>query len=293
MATRLERLVPLPENISAFSVMQGEWNGIGVDVTEATCSGRVLHHLCYEDETRINALLEERGGSPCEPRLHEHQPCQAGYTPRHLYMAPAGMDLWGYGADLQYARDVTLRFDVPALEKRFGVSLATLSAPRLRFSDERLWTLMKLLAEAVGSPDPSMRLYGDGLTAAIVAHLAAERCESVHSTDGALAPWQLRRVIEYLTEHANRRVELKHLASLVGLSQSRFSRAFKASTGQAPYRWQLAHRVDRAKMLLSSRHARLDEVAEATGFADAVHFGRTFRRIAGASPAAWRRQQGH
>lgn len=111
-------------------------------------------------------------------------------------------------------------------------------------------------------------------------------------TDGkGLAPWQLRRVIEYLDTQLPKRVELAHLAALAGLSQSHFSRAFKASTGMAPYQWQLDVRIRRAQALLLDTRASLDEVAEATGFADAVHFGRTFRRIAGATPAAWRYDQ--
>jgi transcriptional regulator GlxA family with amidase domain len=43
--------------------------------------------------------------------------------------------------------------------------------------------------------------------------------------------------------------------------------------------------------LLIDTRASLDQVAETTGFADAVHFGRTFRKITGATPAAWRRDR--
>ena len=73
-----------------------------------------------------------------------------------------------------------------------------------------------------------------------------------------LAPWQLRRVIEYLDAHLPERVELAQLADLAGLSQAHFSRAFKASTGMAPYRWQLDARIRRAQALLidSQRLAR-------------------------------------
>jgi len=72
------------------------------------------------------------------------------------------------------------------------------------------------------------------------------------------------------------------------LPQSHYCGAFKASTGVAPYQWQLQARVERAKDLLLNTNKGLQDVAEATGFADAVHFGRTFRRMTGASPAAWR-----
>ncbi len=291
MQTRKDRQVPLPENILEFSVAQGQWSGVKVDVTETRCAGRVLHHLCYENETRLNVLLEEVGHVPCEPRFREHQACPTGYTPRHLYLAPAGMDLWGYCADLRYAKDVTLMFDLVALGQRFDLDLRAgpFTTPRLRFSDDRLWTLVRLLTEAVDSPDPSSQLYGDGLVTAIVARMTSRAEEACTGTK--LSSWQLRRVTEYLTANAHKRIELLELASLVGLSQSHFSRGFKATTGRSPYQWQLANRIDRSKVLLLNRHASLESVADATGFADAVHFGRTFRRLVGTTPAAWRRQR--
>ena len=59
----------------------------------------------------------------------------------------------------------------------------------------------------------------------------------------------------------------------------------------ATLRSQLDARVRRAQALLIDTRASLDQVAETTGFADAVHFGRTFRKITGATPAAWRRDR--
>ncbi|UUZ71164.1 AraC family transcriptional regulator [Polaromonas sp. P1(28)-8] len=119
------------------------------------------------------------------------------------------------------------------------------TTPRVRFADDRIWTLAKLLSDAVNDPDPSAQLYGDGLTAAIVALLFASSAELNTGSKG-LAPWQLRRVIEYLNTQLPRRVELAHLAALAGLSQSHFSRSFKASTGMAPYQWQLDAHSTRA-----------------------------------------------
>ena len=189
-------------------------------------------------------------------------------------------------------KDATLTFDLAVLGERLATAFDAdaVTTPRLRFSDDRIWTLVRLLSDAVNDPDPSTQLYGDGLTAAIAARLFADPPEP--GADGrGLAPWQLRRVVEYLDAHLPERVDLAHLAALAGLSQSHFSRAFKASTGMAPYRWQLDARIRRAQALLIDTSASLDDVAEATGFADAVHFGRTFRKLTGATPAAWRRDR--
>jgi AraC family transcriptional regulator len=291
LATRTDRLTPLPENVLSLSTARRAWNGVRVDVTEWRGSGAVVHKFRDEPETRLIALLEEVGG-PCEPRLRENQPCSVAYMPRHMSFAPAGMEMWGYSADTRFVKDATLTFDRAMLDERLttGLNADATTTSRLRFSDDRIWTLVRLLSEAVSDPDPSVQLYGDGLTAAIVARLFADPPEVGTGARG-LAPWQLRRVVAYLDAHLPQRIDLAHLASLAGLSASHFSRAFKASTGMAPYRWQLDARIRRAQALLIDTRASLDQVAATTGFADAVHFGRTFRKITGASPAAWRRDR--
>jgi AraC-like DNA-binding protein len=282
----------LPENVVMVSGIQGAWSGVRVEVTGFECVGRACHKLHHSDETRLSVVLEEVGGR-CEPRLRPDRPNLIGYMPRHMHFAPAGLEMWGHTDDARFVRDATLSFDLETLAERLAMSLSgdPVAAPRLRFADDRLWTLVRLLSEAVGDPDPSAQLYGDGLTMAIAARLFALPPAPPAEKGRGLAPWRLRRVVDYLEAHLPERVELAHLAALTGLSPSHFSRAFKASTGMAPYQWQLDVRIRRAQAQLIETDASLDEVADATGFADAVHFGRTFRRLAGAAPAAWRRDR--
>jgi AraC family transcriptional regulator len=69
--------------------------------------------------------------------------------------------------------DANLTLDLGALSERLAMRIDAdmVATPRVRFSDDRIWTLVKLLADVVDDPDPSTQLYGDGLTAAIVARL--------------------------------------------------------------------------------------------------------------------------
>lgn len=281
----------LPENVLSLSVSRRVWNGVAVDVAEWRGSGTVSHRFPNQPRNRLVALLDEVG-SPCEARLDENRPCPIGYTPRHMDFLPAEMDAWGFSQDVRFVRDAMLLVDFAPLEERLETRLDedAITAPRLRFQDDRIWPLMKLLAEAVDDPDPSAQLYGDGLIAAITARLFAEPREQYANAQG-LAPWQLRRVIDFVGAHLAERIELATLAAMVGLSQSHFSRSFKASTGMPPYSWQLNARIRHAQMLLLDTNATLEEVAELTGFADAVHFSRTFRKVIGAAPAAWRRDR--
>lgn len=279
----------LPENLLSFSNTRRRWNGVSVEVTEFHCAGRVLHRLSNEGAPRLGVLLEEVGTSRCEPRLRADTPCPIDYKPRHMHFAPAGLEVWGFSADVLYVKDVNLVFDVQQLSDRLVLPdmASQMDVPRVRFTDDRIWTLTRLLADAVKDPDPSAQLYGDALTAAIATQLFSPP-RTVAEAAGKLSPRQLSDVLACLDAQLPARVELATLAAVAGLSQSHFCRAFKASTGLAPYRWQLQARIERAKNLLLVSTGSLEDVAEATGFADAVHLGRTFRNLTGTTPAAWR-----
>jgi AraC-like DNA-binding protein len=278
------------ENLGSLIISSRCWNGVNVDLSEYSCAGRVLLPIKSREQlTRFSAQLEEVGRERAEPRSAPNTPNPHAYKPRPMYFAPAQMKVWGYAADSRYLKCGTISFDVNVLQERLGIFVSPdeASIPRLRMNDDRLWTLMSLLADAIGDSDPTAQLYGDSLTAAIAARLF-EPPKETKGSPCRLSALQMKDAMSYLEARMPARVELATLAELAGLSQSHYSRAFKASTGLAPYQWQLQARVERAKDLLLNTNGCLEDVAEATGFADAVHFGRTFRKMTGATPAAWR-----
>jgi AraC-like DNA-binding protein/DNA-binding MarR family transcriptional regulator len=120
------------------------------------------------------------------------------------------------------------------------------------------------------------------------------RAESLRrsSTDArrGLAPWQVRKVTEYMRTHLSERVPVSHLARLVGLSASSFRRAFKVSMSTSPHKWQLSERIQAAQIMLREGASSLAEVALATGFAEQSHFARVFKEIVGVTPGAWQRR---
>lgn len=282
----------LPENLLDVTSVSRTWNGVAVIISEFFCTGRVLHQLPHDEQSRLGMILDEVGEGRSEPRLRSDAPCPVDYKPRQMHFTPAGMELWGYCADIRYVRDINLCFDIDALGEHCAIEgwrdLA--NTPRLRFSDDGIFALIKLLAGAVGDPDPSAQLYGDALVTSIAIRLyRGNRPPAKAPTK--LSPLQLSDALGFLEANLPSRVDLATLAKLAGLSQSHYHRAFKASTGLAPYAWQLQARIERAKALLLDTRGSLEDVAEATGFADAVHFGRTFRKLTGATPSAWRRDR--
>ena len=121
--------------------------------------------------------------------------------------------------------------------------------------------------------------------------IQGERCQHARSKDrrGGLAPWQLQRATQHMTEHLADPVLLKDLAEQTGLSASRLGRGFKLSMGLSPHRWQMNLRVLEAQEMLRRGERSLAEIALATGFAEQSHFSRVFKEIVGMPPGLWQR----
>ena len=288
----MQTSVDLPENVLNLTSASRTWSCVTVIHARFACSGRVMYEVPHQEKARLGLILEEVGAHRSEPRLDKGTACPVDYKPLQINFVPAGMSIWGYSSDIRFARDVRLCFDVAKLRESChlptGGNLA--DTPLLRFTDERLATVMKLLSDVVEDPDPSVQLYGDALVTAMAARLFS-RVNSEPKRVSKLSPLQLRDAMSFLEAKLPQRVDLATLASLAGLSPSYYNRAFKASTGLAPYQWQLQARVQQAQELLLSSSRSLDDMAEATGFADAVHFARMFRTLTGATPSSWRRDR--
>jgi AraC family transcriptional regulator len=108
---------------------------------------------------------------------------------------------------------------------------------------------------------------------------------------GGLAPWQVKRVSDYLQANLASDTSLADLASLVDLSTEHFCRAFKVSTGLPPHAWLVARRVERARELLEGTNLPVEEIAAEVGYAEPSHLARIFRRAHGVSPTQYRRER--
>ena len=106
---------------------------------------------------------------------------------------------------------------------------------------------------------------------------------------GGLAPWQVKRAAEMITENLDGNIHLCDLARVCGLSVSHFARAFRRSFGMSPCRWLLERRIDHSKVLLATTDLPIGDIAIRSGYSDQTAFTRAFGRIVGDSPGRWRR----
>jgi AraC-like DNA-binding protein len=123
------------------------------------------------------------------------------------------------------------------------------------------------------------------------------RAESLRKTSAdarrGLAPWQVRKVTDYMKAHLSEPVRVNDLARQVRLSESAFSRAFKVSMATTPHKWQLRERILTAQFMLAEGERSITQVALATGFTEQSHFARVFKELVGVTPGTWQRRNRH
>jgi AraC-like DNA-binding protein len=100
---------------------------------------------------------------------------------------------------------------------------------------------------------------------------------------------QLRRIHAWMKNCMRMPPSLDEMAAHAGMSRRSFLRWFLAETGETPVAFQRRIRIREACRLLRFGNQSVDEIAEATGFADRHHFTRAFKAITGMGPAAFRR----
>jgi len=149
-------------------------------------------------------------------------------------------------------------------------------------------TLARLLTEAFEGLDGDINRARECLSRA-VALLDGRSQFGEPGCQGGLARWQACKISALVDAHLERAVRITELAASARLSESHFSRAFKAYFGRSPHQYILERRVARAQDLMLASDGRLSEIALACGFTDQAHLSRMFRRLVGAAPNAWRR----
>ena len=267
------------------------WSGISATLIDLKCDGEIEANIGTRT-ARLSVMLEQIG-RPVDivcadlPCPHEAQADKAVAV-----LAP-NTQAWIRGRAVSFIRHLVLDFQLSSLASIIDdtIDLAAAFRTRLATGDDRLWGICRQFGEECASSEPANKLYGDGLAIALLGRLAALNSTPQKVAKGGLSPRQLRRVLDYLGEHLSRDVAMRELADLAGLSQSHFSRAFKASTGSAPYQWLMHARCKRAKQLLLEDRLGLAEIALDAGFSDQSHFTRVFARSVGTSPGAWRRER--
>lgn len=108
---------------------------------------------------------------------------------------------------------------------------------------------------------------------------------SVSGSDKAIARCQ-----EWIALNYQEPNPVQRMAEIAGLNTRTFARRFRAATGSTPIDYVQHLRIEEAKQMLETTADPIDDLSNLVGYVDPAAFRRTFRKLAGTSPAEYRRR---
>lgn len=263
------------------------WTGIHVRRVRVM-PGRILEHT--PDFHEINVSIAGEGttqrisGSGRLVSTHS----AAG----NICLTPAGQPVSGFWEEPIDNMGIMLLPEfvrATAVENHLGAGFEFVEI--YKREDPLLIQLGLALLDEASSDTPSGRLYADSLIQTLTLHVLQSYSTAksfVGHLNGGLSGYKLRRVKDFIDHKLDQDLGLAALASVAGLSQFHFARAFRKSTGLTPQHYLMERRIERAKQLLVDDKLPLVEVSLRAGFKNQSHFTTLFRKFTNLTPKAWR-----
>lgn len=100
----------------------------------------------------------------------------------------------------------------------------------------------------------------------------------------------IRTCLDYIDFHYNSELSLASLAAMNYVSPPYLSTQFKKETGITVTDYINQTRIRQSLLLLNASHYSIGEIAAQCGFSDANYFTRTFKKLLGKTPTAYRNE---
>ncbi|HEU5397260.1 MAG TPA: AraC family transcriptional regulator [Verrucomicrobiae bacterium] len=166
----------------------------------------------------------------------------------------------------------------------------TAARPVLSLGQEpELLALFEELLEVVEQGYASSRLL---YASQILTHLIGLMIwASHHSMAGNPdAAQKVKQSIAFMKQHLDRAANVASFAAMANLSESHYRSLFKDQTGYAPMDYFIRLRIHKACQLLDTTNLTIKEIAQLTGYQDALYFSRAFKAVVELSPVQYRLQ---
>jgi AraC family transcriptional regulator len=154
--------------------------------------------------------------------------------------------------------------------------------------DRHITALLLEMAADIDDGSPAGPIYGESLANSLAVYLLKRYAVQARQPliyRGGLAPYRLKRVLDFIGDHLGDELSLSQLAELADLSPHYFSELFKQSTGKTLHTYVLSKRIEFAKEQLRHSNRKIIDIGVDAGFPNPSHFARTFHKIVGISPS--------
>ena len=108
------------------------------------------------------------------------------------------------------------------------------------------------------------------------------------TASGRVRDFYIKEALNYIEQNFQNDISVENIASFCGLNRTYFGRIFKETVGKSPQQFLLSYRMAKAAELLKLTELTINDVGNAVGYPNQLHFSRAFKNVYGLSPREWR-----
>ena len=108
------------------------------------------------------------------------------------------------------------------------------------------------------------------------------------ASNGRMRDFYIKEALNYIEQNFQNDISVEGIAAFCGLNRTYFGRIFKDTVGQSPQQFLLNYRMTKAAELLKLTTLSVNDIGNAVGYPNQLHFSRAFKNIYGVSPREWR-----
>ncbi len=127
------------------------------------------------------------------------------------------------------------------------------------------------------------------ILAQLFVELSRQRTRKYYTENGSI---YVRKALAYLSNNYDQDIKIKDIANEIEISLAYLQRLFKEETGKTLVGKINELRIEKAKILLETSSLPIADIAVSVGFNNRQHFTYMFFKLAGCSPALFRKHKG-
>ncbi|MDR0833898.1 MAG: AraC family transcriptional regulator [Candidatus Symbiothrix sp.] len=105
-----------------------------------------------------------------------------------------------------------------------------------------------------------------------------------------IADKRIKKVLRYIHENIDSNLCVNDLADICTINRDHFTRLFRKEMQCTPMQYIIRKKIEKAQLMLVAREQSIKDIAYNLSFEDITHFHRSFKKVTGTSPVAYKNQ---
>ncbi|MDO4284382.1 MAG: AraC family transcriptional regulator [Eubacteriales bacterium] len=105
---------------------------------------------------------------------------------------------------------------------------------------------------------------------------------------GRLQDFYIREATSFIEQNFQNEIGVEDIAAFCNLNRSYFGKIFRDAVGKTPQEFLISYRMSKAAELLKLTELSIQDIGNAVGYPNQLHFSRAFKTVYGIPPRQWR-----